>query len=136
MAEAAGVQGYEVLVGDQQWRRTSQTEIYNRLGRKPTPIPDHLTRVLYIPTHKSADIHLPIYDVTQKFTQAVGDAQLGVSLFTTRLCMMKKPAGDGTDGDVQYLVDLKSSNGGDSETVMTATVQKRELRGTTPTATL
>lgn len=78
-----------------------------RIGRNVVPRPSHLSRVLYVPWHKADTLHLPLYDVSEAYEQAVGDAPIGGSDFKTRICLMKKPGGTTIDADVRFLVDFE-----------------------------
>ncbi|RYP26002.1 hypothetical protein DL767_008208 [Monosporascus sp. MG133] len=78
----------------------------NLRGRKYSPQPPHLSRVLFIPKHNSAATHLPIYEVTDAYTRAVRGAALGSNLYKINLMHMDRPRGDGTDADVRFFVDV------------------------------
>lgn len=79
------------------------------LGRRLTRTPAHLTsRILYLPSHNDKVTHLPVYDFTTEFTQAVKDEPLGSSRFKTSFGLMPKPVGDGRGAsEVSYLVDFE-----------------------------
>lgn len=117
-----------------------------QLGRKLAPTPPHLTsRILYVPSHNDKITHLPVYEFTDEFKEAVKNEPIGSSRFKTCFGLMKKPCGDGTgSSSVSYLLDFeplearkslsspearnrrKSSVGG---LVTKATVQRRMLFG-------
>ncbi|KAB5551266.1 hypothetical protein GE09DRAFT_167628 [Coniochaeta sp. 2T2.1] len=106
-----------------QQSRNAAAEVESVMGRRPSATPSHLSRILYVPRHTSLTTHLPLYDVSEQYARAdVGSALIGSSLFTIRLGLMKPPREDGTDGDVQYLVDFQE--GGDG---MVGKVQQRVL---------
>lgn len=78
------------------------------LGRKLAPTPRHLTsRTLYLPSHGDKASHLPVYDFTREYRDAIRDAPVGSSKFKTTFGLMKKPVGDGRGAsEVSYLVDF------------------------------
>ncbi|ROV88661.1 hypothetical protein VMCG_10331 [Cytospora schulzeri] len=78
-------------------------------GRKLRPTPRRLTgRTLYLPSHDGQVTHLPIYDFTREYRQAVRDEPLGSSRFKTTFGLMRKPVGDGRGAsEVSYLVDFE-----------------------------
>ncbi|RYP91584.1 hypothetical protein DL770_002298 [Monosporascus sp. CRB-9-2] len=78
----------------------------NLRGRKYSPQPPHLSRVLFIPKHNSAATHLPIYEITDAYTRAVRGTALGSNLYKVNLMYMDRPRGDGTDADVRFFVDV------------------------------
>lgn len=119
-------------------------------SRKFPPTPAHLTnRILYVPSHNDKVTHLPVYEFTDEFKEAVKDEPIGSSRFKTCFGLMKKPCGDGTgSSSVSYLLDfepleartttsLSSSEGrnrrksslGGLAAVTKATVQRRMLYG-------
>ncbi|ROV93119.1 hypothetical protein VSDG_07369 [Cytospora chrysosperma] len=80
------------------------------LGRKLRPTPRRLARrTLYLPPHGDAATHLPVYDFTSGYRQAVGDEPIGSPRFRAALGLAGKPAGDGARGagEVSYLVDFE-----------------------------
>lgn len=79
------------------------------LGRRLTPTPAHLaSRILYVPSHNDKAAHLPVYDFTRDFTEAVAGEPIGSSRFKTRFGLMPKPSGDGRGAsEVSYLVDFE-----------------------------
>lgn len=80
------------------------------LGRKLRPTPRRLARrTLYLPPHGDAATHLPVYDFTSGYRQAVGDEPIGSPRFRAALGLAGKPAGDGGRGaaEVSYLVDFE-----------------------------
>jgi hypothetical protein len=98
------------------------------MGRRPSATPAHLSRILYIPRHTNTTTHLPIYDVSEQYAKAdVGSALIGSSMFTIRLGLMTTPRDDGTDANVQYLVDFTSSLDSAGGEVVAAKVQQRVL---------
>lgn len=107
--------GYNVLGSERQRECHNAASIARVMGREPSAIPRNLSRVLYIPSHGGSQFHLPLYDVSEEFKRAVGDAPLGSSMFTTKLALMEKPSGEGTDADVRYLVDVEKQPKGHGE---------------------
>ncbi|ROW15815.1 hypothetical protein VPNG_02495 [Cytospora leucostoma] len=119
------------------------------VGRKLGPTPRRLhNRILYIPAHGDKVTHLPIYDFTRQYREAVRDEPIGTSRFKTKLGLMHKPHGDGRSGtgEVSYLVDFEApearrdlttatanttANNNSNNTTNTthATVQRRSLYG-------
>ncbi|KAL2838199.1 hypothetical protein BJX68DRAFT_249099 [Aspergillus pseudodeflectus] len=96
------------------------------LGRKLEPTPQHLSRVLYIPRHDAKTPHLPLYDVSSRYVDVVGDTAMGSGKYTVALGIMAKPGGDGgDDGVVAYLVDFLDIRGDG----VTARVRRRGLLG-------
>ncbi|PSR75970.1 hypothetical protein BD289DRAFT_338350, partial [Coniella lustricola] len=79
------------------------------LGRRLRPTPPHLThRILYIPSHNDKVTHLPIYDFTEDFNNAIQDEPIGGSKFKTKFGLMPKPIGDGRGTSaVAYLADFE-----------------------------
>ncbi|KAK1688931.1 hypothetical protein BDP55DRAFT_547197 [Colletotrichum godetiae] len=78
-----------------------------RLGRHLAPTPAHLTRVVYVPSHKDTSAHLPLYDYNENYDKAVKKEPIGSSKYKLGLAMMKRPSGDGTDAQVRYLVNFQ-----------------------------
>ncbi|KDN66583.1 hypothetical protein CSUB01_10142 [Colletotrichum sublineola] len=78
------------------------------LGRHLKPTPAHLSRVVYVPEHRNATTHLPLYDITECYARAVKTEFIGTNKYKLSLAMMKRPNGDGTDAEVRYLVDFES----------------------------
>ncbi|KPM42930.1 hypothetical protein AK830_g3597 [Neonectria ditissima] len=76
------------------------------LGRTFSAPPAHLSRVLFLPKHNSKVTHLPVYEFTDAYRQAVKDAPLGSSLYKINMMFMSRPRGDGTDADVRFFVDV------------------------------
>ncbi|KAL5340953.1 hypothetical protein BJX70DRAFT_84286 [Aspergillus crustosus] len=100
---------YTIHAASEQEARRRWDETARCLGRQLTTTPQHLSRVLYIPRHDSKTSHLPLYDVSSRYAEAVGDTPMGSSKYTVALGMIPRPEGDGTDGvAVSYLVDFKS----------------------------
>lgn len=83
------------------------------LGRRLSATPNHLSRALYVPRHNHTDAcHLPVYDISRRYKEAVGDTPVGSSLYIVKLGTMTPPKGDGTDDvDVAYLVDFEKRDG-------------------------
>ncbi|OHF04111.1 hypothetical protein CORC01_00450 [Colletotrichum orchidophilum] len=88
-----------------------------RLGRHLTPTPAHLTRIVYVPTHKDITTHLPLYDYVENYDKAVKKEPIGSSKYKLGLAMMKRPSGDGTDAQVRYLVNFQAGLEGTVATV-------------------
>ncbi|KAI8221659.1 hypothetical protein K4K54_007520 [Colletotrichum sp. SAR 10_86] len=78
-----------------------------RLGRDLSNTPANLSRVVYIPRHRDITVHLPLYDVSNTYFDAVKKEPIGSSKYKLNLAMMRRPSGDGTDGEVRYLVDFQ-----------------------------
>ncbi|KAK7926621.1 hypothetical protein PG985_003619 [Apiospora marii] len=95
------------------------------LGRKPTPTPAHLTSVLYIPCHDNDALHLPMYEASDSYHHAVGDTQLGSTLYAVKLSAACKPRGDGAGHSVIYHGNMQRAAA--SKDGVTISVQKREL---------
>lgn len=78
-------------------------------GRKFPPTPTQVTsRILYLPSHNEKVTHLPVYEFTDEFKEAVKDELIGSSRFKTCFGLMKKPCGDGTgSSSVSYLLDFE-----------------------------
>jgi hypothetical protein len=79
------------------------------LGRRPQNPPQDFTRVLYIPRHNSATVHLPLYDVAEQYRNAVQGCFMSSSQYAVQLSMMEKPRDDGMNCEVAYHVDLDTS---------------------------
>ncbi|KAK7957792.1 hypothetical protein PG988_012640 [Apiospora saccharicola] len=95
------------------------------LGRKPIPTPTHLTSVLYIPCHDNDTHHLPMYEAGDSYRRAVGNSQLGSTLYAVKLSAACKPRGDGTSHPVLYHANMQRAVNSDDG--VTVSVQKREL---------
>ncbi|RHZ58237.1 uncharacterized protein CDV56_105631 [Aspergillus thermomutatus] len=95
------------------------------LGRRPQNPPQDFTRVLYIPRHSSATVHLPLYDVAEQYHNAVKGCVLNSSQYAVQLSMMEKPRDDGMNCEVAYHVNLDRS-ATDNATVRLQ-VQRRSL---------
>ncbi|KAF4832866.1 hypothetical protein CGCTS75_v004326 [Colletotrichum tropicale] len=78
-----------------------------RLGRDLSSTPANLSRVVYIPRHRDITVHLPLYDVSSTYFDAVRKEPIGSSKYKLNLAMMRRPSGDGTDAEVRYLVDFQ-----------------------------
>lgn len=78
-----------------------------RIGRRAPSALAHLTRAVYVPWHRDATTHLPLYDISSEYRDTIRDAQVGGSEFKTKLCLMRKPTGrPGQGDDVGFLVDM------------------------------
>ncbi|KAK7415555.1 hypothetical protein QQX98_005801, partial [Neonectria punicea] len=102
------------------------------LGRTFPPPPTHLSHVLFLPKHNNKVTHLPVYDITDAYREAVKDNPLGSSMYKINLMFMARPRGDGTDADVRFFVDVATDKS-------RATIQKRSMtaaEGATATITL
>lgn len=79
------------------------------LGRRLAPTPAQLAdRILYVPSHNDKATHLPVYDFTAEFREAVRGEPIGSSRFKTSFGLMPKPVGDGRGSSVvSYLVDFE-----------------------------
>jgi len=98
------------------------------LGRQPAPAPAHLTRVLYIPCHDNNTNHLPVYEAGDSYRKAVGNSQLGSTLYAFNLSAARRPRPDGTNHRVAYHGDMSSVAAPDDDESMTnISVHKREL---------
>ncbi|KFG87285.1 hypothetical protein MANI_012801 [Metarhizium anisopliae] len=131
MGEFAAPAAYEVLTTSMQRDRLFNVDLDSGLGRKPTPVPAHLSRVLYVPRHSM--LNLSLFDAGLQYRQAVdyspvggeqvtGKALMGSRLFKTRINTMACPVGHG-DAQAAYVVALdieKIRDGGD----ISATVHK------------
>lgn len=91
-----------------------------RITRNLHPTPEHLSRAIYFPYHNSKTSHLPLYNVSEAYLQAIGDAPVGGSEFQTRLCLMRKPTANTPDVDVAFLINVAHANG-------RATVEERRM---------
>lgn len=97
------------LQGSLVFSNLSPPDQYGALiGRILRPTPPQLTsRVLYIPSHNDKITHLPVYDFTGEFKEAVKDEPIGSSRFKTSFGLMHKPIGDGRGtSSVSYLADF------------------------------
>ncbi|KAH3461167.1 hypothetical protein KXX05_002396 [Aspergillus fumigatus] len=95
------------------------------LGRRPQNPPHDFSRVLYIPRHNSATVHLPLYDVAEQYRNAVNGCVLSSSQYTVQLSMMEKPRDDGMNCQVAYHVNLDRSATDDAPARLQ--VQRRSL---------
>ncbi|OLN96046.1 hypothetical protein CCHL11_03255 [Colletotrichum chlorophyti] len=95
-----------------------------RLDRKLSVTPPHLSRVIYISKYKDGDTHLPLYDVSETYHKSFENELVGSNKYKLKLAMMRAPTGDGTSAEVRYLVDLEHTI---HETV--ASVKRRTLGG-------
>ncbi|RHZ63619.1 uncharacterized protein CDV56_108682 [Aspergillus thermomutatus] len=113
---------WEVYASQKQQGRSGWRSIAATLGRQLSTTPEHLSRVLYIPRHDGTTSHLPLYDISSRYFEAIGDAPIGSSKYTVSLGMMKRPKGDGTDHiPVAYIVNFTA---GDKDKVV-GTVEYR-----------
>ncbi|KAF7122333.1 hypothetical protein CNMCM5793_000290 [Aspergillus hiratsukae] len=95
------------------------------LGRRPQNSPQDFTRVLYIPRHNSATVHLPLYDVAEQYRNAVQGCFMSSSQYAVQLSMMEKPRDDGMNCEVAYHVNLDKSVADDA--TVRLQVQRRSL---------
>ncbi|GKT89503.1 hypothetical protein Ct61P_07353 [Colletotrichum tofieldiae] len=77
-------------------------------GRTFPPPPADLSRVLFFPKHNSKVTHLPVYEITDAYRQAVKEAALGSNMYKINMMFMSRPKGDGTDAEVCFFVDVAS----------------------------
>ncbi|KAG5948162.1 hypothetical protein E4U53_006333 [Claviceps sorghi] len=98
---AFGAAGYEILASSRQSDRLFHVDLDSGLGRKPSALPPHLSRVLYVPKHSVPNLSL--YDATVQYQKAInssplggehllGRALMGSRLFKTRLNTMDRAA--------------------------------------------
>jgi hypothetical protein len=93
-----------------------------KMGRRPSKVPEHLSRVLYIPRHDVNTLHFPIYEARAKYCNAVHDTLMGSTLFTTKLGFMEIPRGDDMKDQVEYLATKKEP----AESISQIHLQRRE----------
>ena len=67
------------------------------------PLPWQLTAW---PWHNGNSTHLPLYNVTDAYREAVGDAPIGGFDYKTQLCLMRKPVANESGLDVGFLVNV------------------------------
>ncbi|VUC26738.1 unnamed protein product [Clonostachys rosea] len=79
-----------------------------------------LSKALYIPYHTNKTTHLPLYDITNQYTTAVGGLPIGSPRYKAQIRLMRKPSGNSLEGDVKYLVDFHSLE-------RTATITERTI---------
>ncbi|KAG5961588.1 hypothetical protein E4U58_004189 [Claviceps cyperi] len=90
---------YEFLGLSQQSDRSLYADLDSGLGRNPSALPVHLSRVLYVPEHST--FNLSLYDAREPFQQAVsvspfggehliGRPLIGSRLFKTRVNTMDR----------------------------------------------
>ncbi|KAG6215277.1 hypothetical protein E4U34_005695 [Claviceps purpurea] len=90
---------YEFLGLSQQSDRSLYADLDSGLGRNPSALPTHLSRVLYIPEHST--LNLSLYDAREPFQQAVyvspfgsehlvGRPLIGSRFFKTRVNTMDR----------------------------------------------
>jgi hypothetical protein len=128
MSDGWGAAGISASSSAIQRSRQAAAEVENVMGRRPSVTPAHLSLILYIPRHTNATTHLPIYEVSEQYSKAdVGSALIGSSMFTIRLGLMNTPREDGTDADVQYLVDFNTTLDEGGGEIVSAKVQQRVL---------
>ncbi|OAQ66311.1 hypothetical protein VFPPC_14322 [Pochonia chlamydosporia 170] len=135
MGEVSGT--FEILTTSMQRDRLFNVDLDSGLGRKPAAVPDHLSRVLYIPKHSM--LNLSVYEAGSQYRKVVdhspvggeqvtGKALMGSRLFKTRLNTMTSPT---TDAKAEYAVGLdieKIRDGGD----ISATVHRGDQAEVTP----
>lgn len=135
MGEVSGT--FEILTTSMQRDRLFNVDLDSGLGRKPAAVPDHLSRVLYIPKHSM--LNLSVYEAGSQYRKVVdhspvggeqvtGKALMGSRLFKTRLNTMTCPT---TDAKAEYTVGLdieKIRDGGD----ISATVHRGDQTEETP----
>lgn len=88
-------------------------------GRKLSPMPAQLGRVLYVPHHEQGTRHIALSDVTSTYDEEMGDVQYGSSEYKRRLGIMKKPS---ETAEPQFVVDVASD--GASLTVQDTSSEK------------
>ncbi|EAU33698.1 predicted protein [Aspergillus terreus NIH2624] len=113
MADIAGLEAYASV---QQDGRNTWQSVAAQLGRQLSATPSHLSRALYVPRHDSSMSHLPLYDISTRYADAVGDLPIGSSKYAVKLGLMQRPRGDGGD-DILVLCNAHISPVGDSDTV-------------------
>ncbi|GIK00851.1 hypothetical protein Aspvir_004880 [Aspergillus viridinutans] len=102
---------WAAYASQKQLNRSNWRSVAASLGRQLSTTPEHLSRVLYIPRHDGTTSHLPLYDVSSQYVEAIGDAPMGSSKYTISLGMMKRPQGDGTDHvPVAYIVNFTAGD--------------------------
>lgn len=99
----------------------------HQLGRRPSPAPAHLSRILYIPHHDDHALHLSIYEAAERYRRAVEDTLLGSTIYTTSLALMATPDGDFPNDQVVYLVRMRRSGA-----ALQIHLRKRELQHDVP----
>ncbi|KAG6113295.1 hypothetical protein E4U14_001772 [Claviceps sp. LM454 group G7] len=106
---------YEFLGLLQQRDRSLYADLDSGLGRNPSALPTHLSRVLYVPEHST--LNLSLYDAQEPYTQAVyvspfgsehlvGKPLIGSRLFKTRVNTMDREKVM-QSGAPRYVVDLE-----------------------------
>jgi hypothetical protein len=112
---------WAVYMTARQDLRHNMYDLENMMGRTPSATPTHLSRVLYLPRHADDDVsHLPLYDISKRVKDTIGETPMGSSMYTVKLGTMARPKGDGTDEvDVSYLVYFERLGG-----VVSAKVQR------------
>ncbi|KAG6061408.1 hypothetical protein E4U17_001771 [Claviceps sp. LM77 group G4] len=107
---------YEFLGLSQQSDRSLYADLDSGLGRNPSALPTHLSRVLYIPEHST--LNLSLYDARESFQQAVyvspfgsehlvGRPLIGSRFFKTRVNTMDREK-IMQSGAPHYVVELDS----------------------------
>lgn len=126
-----GAGAYEILTSSRQSDRLFDVDLDSGLGRKPSAVPAHLSRVLYVPKHSMLNVSL--YDAQVQYQKAintsplgnehlVGRALIGSRLFKTRLNTMDR-ATVIQNSAPQYVVDLdveRIRDGGDISATLRA----------------
>ncbi|KAK8147951.1 hypothetical protein G3M48_000650 [Beauveria asiatica] len=113
-------------------------DLYSGLGHEPTPLPKHLTRVLYIPEHEAPGF--PVYESTREFQRVIYESPfgrgelmapplMGSRMFNLRMSVLNRPSGNGRD-NVQYLVGPDTVLGDDGH--MSVNVRKRDPHNICP----
>ncbi|KAL2820108.1 hypothetical protein BJX63DRAFT_338564 [Aspergillus granulosus] len=103
---------WTIHAASEQAARAGADGLARSLGRQLNAAPERLSRVLYFPRHDAKTLHLPLYDVSSRYSEAVGTTPMGSGNYTVSLGMMSKPDGSGADGcSVSYLVDFMDSSG-------------------------
>lgn len=129
MAEGGG-EAWATFSTSEQEHRRRMCDLENIMGRQLSATPSYLTRALYVPRHGDDDgvSHLPLYDISKRYKEAIGDTPVGSSMYIVKLGTMGRPKGDGTDGvEVSYLVDFyNEEEDDDDDGVTSAKVQRRK----------
>ncbi|KAJ3531494.1 hypothetical protein NM208_g8856 [Fusarium decemcellulare] len=69
-------------------------------------LPKHLSRVLYFPKHNESTSHLPIYDISQRYSEALGKIPFGSRKYKIELALLWKPRGTNLGDVTRFLVDV------------------------------
>lgn len=100
MTEASG---WDIHASQSQAERRRWQDLAVHLGRELSATPSHLSRALYVSRHDSTSSDLALYDISTRYSEAVGETPVGTSKYVVELGMMKRP-GEGDDGDIVYRV--------------------------------